>query len=93
MWKTIGSTNASTLILIWANIIEIVDSSCGLKSFLPKFKKIKLTKSKILAKLKSYINVKTAKFLYSQARITFSLIRKTFTKSSILGYFDLKYHI
>lgn len=68
MLKIIRLSDKSTLITIKANINEIVGG--GLESNLPKSKKTKITKSKILAKSKN-LTVGAMRFLTFKARVIF----------------------
>ena len=99
MLKKTGLSNKSAPIIIRTNVNKIVNGR--LEFYLPKSKKMKMTKSKNLAKLKNLtnllkiisINIGTIGFLISKARIAFTQLRQAFIKVLILQYFDLKCHI
>lgn len=71
MLKTTGLTDALASISNLANVYEVVGDN-DLKPTLSKFKKIKLTKYKNLAKSINYINVRATRFLIFETRVTFT---------------------
>lgn len=78
------STDTLVLILIKDNVNRVIGSSSSLELILAKFKKTKLTISKILANSKYHINIKTIGFLILKARIIFTQLKPAFTEAPIL---------
>lgn len=93
MLKTIEAVDVSILMPIKADINGVLGGDVGLDPILPKTKKRNLTKSKILANLKFYINVGITGLLISKARRAFTQSGQAFTKALILRYCNLKCYI
>lgn len=69
-------------------------------SFIKGKNQVKITKSKIIIKIKNYNflpnskNIKTKPdFFILKARLVFTKLKQIFIETSNLHYFDLKYHI
>lgn len=65
----------------------MIVGTTSLESILPKFKKIKLTKFKILTTFKNYINIETTRLLISKSKVIFIQLRQTFIKINLLIFY------
>lgn len=93
MLKTTGSSKIPALIFVGVNN-NIVPREDGLKPYLSKSKKTKITKSKNLTKGPTILfNIVITKFLIFKAKVTFTQLRKAFTEALIFEYFDSEYYI
>lgn len=94
-----GWANVSTPILIGVDVDEIVNND-DLQPILLKFQKTKLTKFKMLTRLKNLvnlfkfqnvgINIRVLEFLALKTRIIFTVLKKALTKALIFEYFEPK---